>query len=82
MDVNREAKLIEALRVTAAPPQAWIDAASLIPSTFCDLAALERLIEDPAFRAHFDRDPGAAVRDAGLPDSAPVLAELRARLRA
>jgi hypothetical protein len=80
MDVNREAKLIEALRASAAPPQAWIDAASLIPSTLGDLAALARLIDDPAFRERFDRDPRAAVRDAGLPDSELVLAELRARL--
>lgn len=80
MDVNREAKLIEALRTTAAPPRAWIEAASLIPSTLGDLAELERLIEDPAFRERFDRNPRAAVLDAGLPDSELVLAELRARL--
>jgi hypothetical protein len=82
MDVKQEAKLIEALRLTAAPPQAWIDAAGLIPSTLGDLGALERLIEDPAFREQFDREPSAAVRDAGLPDTEPVLAELRARLKA
>ncbi len=80
MDVNREAGLIEALRLTAAPPRAWIDAAALIPSTLGDLGALERLLEDPAFRERFQHDPLAAVRDAGLPASEPVLAELRARL--
>jgi hypothetical protein len=80
MDVEREVQLTEALRLTAAPSRAWIDAAALIPSTLGDLDALERLLEDPGFRDRFQRDPLAAVRDAGLPESEPVLSALRARL--
>ncbi len=80
MDVKREEELVEALRLTASPPQSWIDAAALIPSTLGALGGLEQLIEDPAFRARFEADPRAAVRDAGLPESELVLAELRARL--
>ncbi len=80
MNVDRETELVKALQLTAEPPRAWIEAAALIPSTLGELDQLETLLEDPGFRERFAHDPLAAVRDAGLPESEPVLAALRARL--
>lgn len=78
--VDEQLALVRALRLTADPPRPWIDAAALIPSTLGDLDTLERMIDSPAFRERFDRDPSGALREAGLPVSEPVLAALRDRL--
>jgi hypothetical protein len=75
-----ETELVAALRLTAAPPPAWVDAAAMIPSTLGDLDQLERLAADPSFRARFAADPAQAVERAGLTPSTPVLAALRERL--
>jgi hypothetical protein len=74
------AALADALKLTADPPAAWIEAAVLIPSTLGDLAAIERLASDAEFRARFQDDPSSAVTAAGLTPSAPVLAALREHL--
>ncbi len=70
----------QALRMTAMPPQAWIEAAAMLPSTLGDLDSIERLIALPSFREAFDRDPERALARAGLPASQPVVAALRERL--
>ncbi len=75
-----ELRLANALRMTAAPPQAWVEAAVMLPSTLGDLDAVERLIAEPSFRAAFARDPESALTAAGLPSSQPVLAAVRERL--
>lgn len=75
--MEEDLDLIRALRLTADPPQPWIDAAALIPSTLGDLERIEALVEDPAFRASFEHDPAQALRDAGLPTTAPVMAAVR-----
>jgi hypothetical protein len=75
-----EAALVDALRLTADAPTAWIEAAMLIPSTLGDLSAIERLASDARFRARFQDDPRAAVTGAGLTPTAPLLAALRDRL--
>jgi hypothetical protein len=75
-----ELRLANALRMTAAPPQAWVEVAVMLPSTLGDLDAVERLIAQPSFRSAFARDPESALRAAGLPSSKPVLAALRERL--
>ena len=80
MNVDREAELIESLRLTAEAPRPWVDAAALIPPTLGALDAIEQLLEDPLFCERFRVDPLAAVREVGLPESEPVLAALRARL--
>jgi hypothetical protein len=78
--IETEAMLADALKLTAGAPEAWIQAAALIPSTLGDLAAIERLATDPAFRARFSEDEAGAVSDAGLEPSPAVLAALREHL--
>jgi hypothetical protein len=78
--VDEDLNLIRALGLTADPPQAWIDAAVMIPTTLGDLEKLEALVADTAFRAQFTRDPAQALLGAGLPATVPVLAAVRDRL--
>lgn len=78
--VDEQLALVRALQLTADPPEPWIDAAALIPSTLGDLDALERLLASDAFRERFGREPEVALREAGLPASEPVLAAVRDRL--
>jgi hypothetical protein len=78
--LRTEAELVAALKLTARPPRAWIDAASLIPSTLGDLADIERLVASAEFRERFASDPHGAVHGAGLTASGPLVAALRARL--
>jgi hypothetical protein len=78
--VDTEAMLAEALKLTADAPEAWIEAAALIPSTLGDLAAIERLASDAAFRARFSQDAAGAVADAGLEPTPTVMAALREHL--
>lgn len=75
-----ETKLITALRLTARPPQDWIDGAAMIPGTLGDLDAIERTIAAPGFRERFKRDPRKAVIEAGLPPSAAMTAAVSERL--
>jgi hypothetical protein len=75
-----ELELVEALRMTAAPPRAWIDAAAMLPSTLGDLDEIERLVALPDFREAFRVDPDRALADFGLSASMPVLTALRERL--
>jgi hypothetical protein len=75
-----ETELVAALKLTAGPPQAWIEAAAMIPSTLGDLDAIERILDDPAFRETFAHDPHRAVEEAGLTPTGPLLAAVRDRL--
>jgi len=81
-DLNHEIELAAALRTTAGPPQAWIDAAVAIPATLADLASIDRLVASGAFRDAFARDPQRALTDAGLEPSVPLLCAVRERLAA
>jgi hypothetical protein len=74
-------RLIEALRLTGDPPQAWIDAAALIPVTLGDLASVERVVASEEFRSRFRESPESALADAGLPATSALVAALRAELR-
>lgn len=75
-----EADLVAALKLTAAPPQAWIDAAALLPSTLGDLAEIEQVVASPEFRRRFAADPHGAVAGVGLSPSEPLVRALQARL--
>lgn len=81
-ELNREIELAAALRTTAAPPQAWVDAAVAIPAMLADLDAIDRLVASGAFRAAFAADPERALTDAGLVPSVPLVAAVRERLAA
>jgi hypothetical protein len=76
--LSDDERMVEALRVTANPPQAWIEAAALIPATLGDLDGIEGLIASPAFRSRFVESPESAVTEAGLPASPALVAALRA----
>jgi hypothetical protein len=80
VSVDTELALIRALRLTADPPQAWIETAAQIPVTLGDLDELDQLLRGDAFRADFALDPHEAIRKAGLPDSDAVLAAVRDRV--
>ncbi len=75
-----EAALVAALKLTADPPRAWIEAAAMIPSTLGDLETIERAVNDLAFRERFERDAYDAVAQAGLEPSDELVAALRSRL--
>jgi hypothetical protein len=75
-----QAALADALKLTADAPEAWIEAAVMIPSTLGDLATIERLASDSEFRARFQDDPAGAVTAAGLTPTAPLLTALREHL--
>ncbi len=77
-----ELELAAALRTTAAPPQAWIDAAVAIPAMLADLDAIDRLVASGEFRAAFAADPEYALRGAGLEPSVPLATAVRERLNA
>jgi len=74
--------LAQALAMTAMPPQAWIEAAAMLPSTLGDLDAVDRLVSLPSFREAFENDPESALSGAGLPASKAVVTALRERLLA
>jgi hypothetical protein len=76
--LDDDERLIEALRLTGDPPQAWIDAAALIPLTLGDLASIERVVTSEDFRSRFLESPESAMTDAGLPASPALVAALRA----
>jgi hypothetical protein len=75
-----ELELVNALRITAAPPQAWIDAAAMLPSTLGELGEIERLLANPDFQTAFAGDPERALADSGLPASPLVLSAVQERL--
>ena len=75
-----EAELVAALKLTAPPPQAWIDAAALLPTTLGDLDAIDQVVASDDFRRRFAIDPEAAVENAGLTPSEPLVRALQARL--
>jgi hypothetical protein len=79
-ELNLEIELAAALRATAAPPQAWIDAAAAIPAMLTDLESIDRLVASGDFRDAFARDPERALVDAGLEPSVPLVAAVRERL--
>jgi hypothetical protein len=72
-----EADLVAALKLTAAPPPAWIRAAELIPSTLGDLETIERAVETDEFRHRFASDPYRAVQQAGLDPSEQLVHALQ-----
>lgn len=78
--LESDERIVEALRLTGDPPQAWIDAAALIPVTLGALESIEQLIASPAFRSRFGESPESAVTEAGLPPSPALLAALRTEL--
>ncbi len=75
-----ETELVAALKLTAGPPDAWIEAAALLPSTLGDLEQIERAVDNAEFREWFARDPRGAVAQAGLDPSDQLIGALRARL--
>jgi len=79
-ELHHEIELAAALRTTAAPPQAWIDAAVAIPAMLADLEAIDRLIASGEFRDAFAADPQRALQDAGLTPTVPLVAAVRERL--
>ena len=78
--LDDDERLIEALRLTGDPPQAWIVAAALIPLTLGDLASLECVVASEEFRSPFRESPESAMADAGLPANPALIAALRAEL--
>lgn len=78
--LNPELELVAALRLTASPPAAWIEAAAMLPSTLGDLGTIERTIDTHEFRDQFARDPERALIQAGLESTPAVLAAVRERL--
>jgi hypothetical protein len=78
--LHTEAEIVAALKLTAGPPRAWIEAAAMIPSTLGDLSAIERAVASPEFRESFALDPSRAVEQAGLTSSERVVDALRDRL--
>jgi hypothetical protein len=77
-----EFELVEALRLTAGPPRAWIESAALVPDTLRELDDLDRLVSSPEFQTRFRQDPGAAVAAAGLEATPVILAALDERVAA
>lgn len=73
------AELAAALKLTAGPPHAWIEAAALLPSTLGDLDQIERAVGSPEFRERFERDPHDALLEAGLDPSEQLVAAIRTR---
>jgi hypothetical protein len=78
--LQTEADLVAALKLTAGPPQSWIEAAALLPSTLGDLNRIERAVDSTEFREQFARDPHEAIARAGLELSDQLVEALRARL--
>ena len=78
--LHTEAELVAALKLTVGPPQPWIEAAALLPSTLGDLDRIERAVSSPEFRELFARDPDAALLQAGLEPSEQLVAALRSWL--
>jgi hypothetical protein len=76
--IEDDERLVRALRMTREPPQAWIDAAALIPATLGALESIEQLIASSAFRSRFAESPESAVAEAGLSTSPALLGALRA----
>jgi hypothetical protein len=77
--LHTEAELVGALKLTASPPQAWIEVAALLPSTLGDLDRIERAVASAQFRQRFARDPHDAISQAGMEPSAQLVEALRAR---
>lgn len=78
--LKTEQDLVDALRLTAAPPPAWTEAAALIPEILGDLGGLERLTQSEEFRRRFETDPGQALAEAGLRPNPVLVSALRERL--
>jgi hypothetical protein len=78
--LHSEAELVAALKLTAGPPDAWIEAAALLPSTLGDLDRIERAVGGSEFRAQFARDPHDALLQAGLEPSEQLVEALRVLL--
>lgn len=77
--LHTEAELVAALKLTARPPQAWIEAAALLGSTLGDLDRIEQAVGSPEFREWFQRDPHEAIVQAGLEPSEQLVEALRLR---
>jgi hypothetical protein len=78
--LQEDARLVQALRMTADPPQSWLDAAVEIPATLGDLTSIEQLVASDVFRTRFSESPESAVAEAGLPATPALVAALRAEL--
>ena len=77
-----ELELVAALKLTAPPPRAWIEAAAMLPSTLGDLGEVEQVVARPEFRVAFALDPERTLADAGLPASTPLVLAVRELLAA
>ncbi len=75
-----ELELVAALRLTAAPPAAWIEAAAQIPGTVGDLDVIEQLLDSADFRERFRIDPERTIKEAGLEPSPLLLGAVRDRV--
>jgi hypothetical protein len=75
--LHTEAELVAALKLTAPPPQAWIEAAAQLGSTLGDLERIEQAVGSPEFRERFERDPHDAIVQAGLEPSEQLVEALR-----
>lgn len=80
--LSPEFELVQALRLTAGPPGAWIEAAAMIPETLRELADLDRLVASHEFHTRFREDPRAALVHAGLDPTPVILAALDERITA
>lgn len=80
--LSPETELVAALRLTAEPPAVWTEAAAMIPAMLGDLEQLEPLLASDEFRSRFAADAPAALSDAGLPATTPMVAAMRELLRA
>ena len=78
--VKAELELVAALKLTAAPPEAWVEAAALIPTMVGELATIEALIARPEFRERFALQPQDALTAEGLPATPTMVAAIRDRL--
>lgn len=75
-----ERAIVKALKLTAPPPRAWVDAAAMLPTTLGDLGRLESAVASPEFRQRFAQDPDGALAAAGLPASPELVSAMRERL--
>ena len=78
--LQEEAALVAALKLTAEPPRAWIEAAAMLPSTLGELETIELVVNDQAFRERFARDAHDAPANAGLEASDELGSAPRSRL--
>ena len=78
--LQEEAALVAALRLTAGPPRAWIEAAPVLPTTVAEPGMVERAVNDQDFRERLANEAHDAPANAGLKASDELRAASRSRL--